>query len=253
MVNSDQTWRRWSNSSISFYNSALLYFAKNWKISKFIYGASLGFSKWKLNKNEEKITKSCLDNFKGISFREKHAIELIKKNLGINATFVLDPTFLIDKKYYINLISNYKISDFDNKSYIFIYLIFKDEKLKTFIKNSSKKLNYSIFRVYKSDNNSVIKFLFGIYNSKCVITDSYHGTVFSIIFRKPFITLFTPEDLNDRFISLGETFNIKNRFIEINKIPDLNLLTSPLNIDELSFNNLKYKSIDYLYKTLQLC
>ena len=249
MVNSDQTWRKWPKF---FYDIAFLCFAKNWKINKFIYGASLPYSKWKFNKTDENMAKNCLKNFKGISVREKGSIDQIQKHLEIKASFVLDPTFLIDKKYYLNIINNFTFKNLTNKNYIFIYLIFNDKKIKKFINTSSKKLNYTIFRVSKRHKDSVKKFIYGIYNSKAVITDSYHGTVFSIIFRKPFITFFTKQDLNLRFISLRETFNIEERFIENNRIADLNLLTTPLNIDENLMNSLKLKSIDYIKTTLNL-
>jgi len=100
MVNSDQTWRRWNDY---FYDIAFLKFAQNFQIPKFVYGASLGFENWKFRKKDEEIAKYLLKNFTGISVREKSAKELIKKYLGFNAQFVLDPTFLIDKKYYLNL------------------------------------------------------------------------------------------------------------------------------------------------------
>lgn len=252
MVSSDQTWRKWSNRSRTFYDIAFLYFAKNWKIKKFIYGASLGYSRWLYNKTDEIIAKECLKSFKGISFREKNAINLIEKHLGIKANFVLDPTFLIDKKYYLNIINTYTNENFTNRDYIFIYLFSNDTKIKKFIETSSEKLNYSIFRVRKSNKDSVRKFLYGIYNCKAVITDSYHGTVFSVIFRKPFITFFTKEDLNGRFISLRETFNIKNRFIETNQKPDFKILTEPLKIDEYLFDSFKSKSIEFIKKNLDL-
>ena len=102
MVNSDQTWRK-KYLSI-FYDFAFLCFAKNWKIYKFIYGASLGSSEWKLSKKDEKIAKDCLKNFKGISLREKGAVKRIEKHLGIKSQFVLDPTFLISENYYLNKI-----------------------------------------------------------------------------------------------------------------------------------------------------
>ena len=240
MVNSDQTWRKWPY----FYDIAFLYFAKDWKIKKFIYGASLGYSKWKFNRADENIAKKCLQSFKGISVREKSAINLIQKNLGFKATFVLDPTFLINEKYYLNLINTYTDKNFINKNYIFVYFFSGDKKIKKFIQASTKKLNYEAFTVKKGHKDSVLTFLYGIYHCKAVITNSYHGTVFSIIFRKPFVSFFTKEDLNDRFNSLGETFNIKNRFIKNDQSPDINLLTTPLNINENVMNYLKFKSID---------
>ena len=103
MVNSDQTWRK--KYLTIFYDFAFLYFARNWKIYKFIYGASFGSSIWKFSKKDEEIAKSCLKSFKGISVREIGAVNRTKKHLGIEPIFVLDPTFLIDTKYYLNLIN----------------------------------------------------------------------------------------------------------------------------------------------------
>ena len=62
MDNSDQTWRK---SDIFFYDFAFLHFAKNWNISIFIYGASLGYDYWTFTKTDEKIAKECLNKFKG--------------------------------------------------------------------------------------------------------------------------------------------------------------------------------------------
>ena len=74
MINSDQTWRRWSKD---FYDIAFLRFAQNWNISKFVYGTSLGFNSWRFSKEDENIAKNSLRNFIGISVREKFSIKLI--------------------------------------------------------------------------------------------------------------------------------------------------------------------------------
>ena len=119
IVNSDQTWRNWDND---FYDIAFLKFAKDWNIKKFVYAASLGFNSWKYTKQDEKTAKLLLNNFTGISVREKGSIKLIKEHLGYEPTFVLDPTLLIDKKYYLKLIKNYKNNEIkSNENYIFIY------------------------------------------------------------------------------------------------------------------------------------
>ena len=54
--------------------------------------------------------------------------------------------------------------------------------MNSFINNASRKLNLKIFNVDRYENEYIEKFIYGINNSKAVITDSYHGTVFSIIF-----------------------------------------------------------------------
>ena len=105
IVNSDQTWYRYDEH---FYDYGFLKFAENWKIRKFVYGASIGHDFWTLNKTEEQIAKGLVGQFSGISVREMGSIKLIKQHLGITPTFVLDPTFLIDKKYYLDIIKNYK-------------------------------------------------------------------------------------------------------------------------------------------------
>ena len=104
IVNSDQTWRKLSD----FYDIAFLKFAENWEKPKFVYGASLGVDTWTFSKKDERIAKHLLKNFSGISVREKGSIKFIEKHLSIKPSLVLDPTFLIDKKYYINLIKNFK-------------------------------------------------------------------------------------------------------------------------------------------------
>ena len=105
MVNSDQTWRKFDSN---FYDYAFLKFAENWKIKKFVYGASVGFDEWNLSPEDDKIAKKLLRNFNGISVREEGSIRLIEKHFGIKPEFVLDPTLLIDKKYYLKIIRNYK-------------------------------------------------------------------------------------------------------------------------------------------------
>ena len=57
-----------------------------------------------MTKRDQNIIKILLKNFTGVSVREKNSVELINKYLGIKPLFVLDPTLLIDKKYYLNII-----------------------------------------------------------------------------------------------------------------------------------------------------
>ena len=249
MVNSDQVWRK--KYLDIFYDFAFLYFARNWNIYKFIYGASLGSSEWKFNQTDEKVAKICLKSFQGISVREIGAVGRIKKHLGFKPIFVLDPTFLIDTKYYINLANSYISNNFTNRDYIFTYLFTEEKEIVRFIEDSAIKLNYKLFKVKQYHKNSVKKFLYGIYNCRAVITNSYHGTVFSIIFRKPFVTFIYKYGNNDRFDSLKRIFNIGNRIFEYNKIPNFNLLTLPLDIDQNLFDLLKTKSIEYLKNNLK--
>jgi hypothetical protein len=252
VVNSDQTWNTVQPKYLLDYG--FLKFAYNWTIPKFVYAASLGVDYWRFPKIFDDEAKKYLSNFTGISVREKGAVNLVKNHLGINPVFVLDPTFLIDKKYYLNLIKNFK-NDWDyNTKYLFVYQLDRNDIIKNFINNVSKELNYKIFNfnLYKKD--FIENFLFGINISEAVVTDSFHGTVFSIIFNKTFISFVNSNRGRLRFYSLNETFNLSDRifFPHPTNIPNITILKKPLNINQSLLNSLKKYSIKYLKKNLNL-
>ena len=248
MVNSDQTWRKWDRH---FYDIAFLYFAKNWNIPKFIYGASIGLDNWTLTEKDEMVAKNLLKNFTGISTREKGSINMIEKHLGIKSTFVLDPTFLIDKRYYLKLIKNYKNDFIIQKNFIFIYSITKSKLFKKFINELKEKSNYRIYQINEKIENQIRKFIYGINYCKAVITDSFHGTVFSLIFNKPFISFIFDFNGRERFNTLKEIFNIDNRLFDSNSKPNITLLNIPLKINKTLLKILKNQSINFLKRNLK--
>jgi hypothetical protein len=256
MVNSDQTWRNWSSysSPSQFYDIAFLKFSKNWKVPKFIYGASIGFDYWAFSKETDKIAKFLLKNFTGISFREMGTIKYAREHLGINSTFVLDPTMLINKKYYIEIINNYK-----NKNnfslpdeYILTYKLDKMRNMESFIRKVQYQLNYKIINIKLFDDDYIEKFLYGIYHCKGVITNSYHGTIFSIIFKKPFVVFLNSRRGNGRFKTIKEVYGIKDRFFNNLEKPNLSLLNTPLKINYTSVNFYRNISIEFLKKNLNI-
>ena len=217
MVNSDQTWRKWNKY---FYDIAFLKFAEKWDIPRFVYGASLGTNIWGYNKDDEKIAKMLLKNFSGLSVREKGSIKLIENHLGIRPDFVLDPTLLIDKKYYLDIIKNYKSNISIRDNYIFLYSVTNLQSVTSFFNKLIKENQYKIFWV----KDNIKDFIYGIYYSKGVITDSFHATIFSLIFKKPFITLINEKSGEERFNSLKNIFDVGNRIYDINLNPDITLL-----------------------------
>jgi len=253
MVNSDQTWNALFPRPI-IYDIAFLKFAKNWKIKKFIYGASLVHEEWKFTKEDEKIAKNLLRKFTGISVREKSSVNLIQQHLSLKAQFVLDPTFIIDKKYYLNLIKNYKsyiMEKINNRIFIFAYILKDTKRIQNYLNLISKNLKLKIFYLTIYHPHQVTEFLYGIANCKAVITDSFHGTVFSIIFKKPFITFKNLKNDN-RFNDLAEIFELKDRIIYINStIPPISILNQPFHINDTKLMLLKKESINYLKKNLQ--
>ena len=249
MINSDLSWT-FSNRK-HFYDNAFLKFSQNWDTPKFIYGASMGTMNWFYTKQDDAMAKKLLKNFTGISFREIGTARMAEEHLGIKALFVLDPTFLLDKSYYLDLIKDYKRYFDFNKKYIMIYQLDKNIKIRKFINDAINKLNFTIYEVSHQDEYYVENFIFGMNISQAVISDSFHGSIFSIIFNKPFISFINYGRGGQRFVSLKDTFNLNNRIIDSkNSNPNLNLLLEPLNINNTRLEELKNISINFLKKNL---
>ena len=254
IVNSDQTWKygMWKD----YYDIAFLKYAKNWsRVKKFVYGASIGSDKiqYGIVRNQKTI-KELISNFTGISFREIGAVKLFEENLGIKGVFVLDPTFIIDKQYYLNEIKGYKENFTSSEKFMFVYQLDRNFIIKKFIEDSSKKLNYKVFQFQFNRPDFIENFIFSIINSQCVITDSFHGTVFSIIFNKPFISFVNKNRDKGRFDSLKEVFSLYDRIIDPLKRAniDINLLINKTNVNQTLLNQLRSFSINYLKKNLGL-
>ena len=252
LVNSDQTWayKRWP----FFYDIGFLKFAKDWKAKKFIYGASIGTDKWNFNNKDEEEMKNLLINFKGISFREIGTVKLVEEHLGIKSKFVLDPTLIIDKQYYLNEIKEYK-PDFNyTDKYIFIYQLDKNDIINNVIEESKKRLKFKIHKVDLHKKDFIENFIFCISNCQAVITDSFHGTIFSIIFNKPFISFINEARGKGRFDSLKKVFKLDERIIipSENTSINFNLLINKPKVNQTLFNQLRDFSIDYLKKNLDI-
>ena len=254
LVNSDQTWRKWDEY---VYDYGFLHFAKDWNTLKFVYGASLGFDYWNFNKTDEDIILPLIKSFSETSVREKGSIELIKKHFGIIPELVLDPTLIINKKYYLDLIKDYSPKNneifSDNINYIFVYYVYRLEiDMQSFAQNAGNNLNYKIY-FYKLNNDSLVEdFIYFIKNSKAVVTNSFHCTIFSILFQKPFISFNYNYTGIERLKSLSELLGFQNRIAYVNKTPSLNLLKIPPRINYKTFLQKKRDSIDYIKRNLNL-
>ena len=250
MVNSDQTWRKWDEY---FYDRGFLRFAEKWNKTKFVYGASLGFDYWDYTKEDEEIIKPLIGKFNEISVREKGSVNLINQHFGIKPKLVLDPTLIIEQKHYLNLIDNYHFNNNVSSKFIFYYNVYESTKeMESFVSYAAKKLNYSIYYFDLSKKSLVEEFLYYIKYSSAVITNSFHCTVFSIIFKKPFVSFNYNFTGIERLKSLSELLHLEKRIIYFNQNPNLNLLKVTPNINSKVLNRKKAESIDFLKRNLKL-
>lgn len=212
VVGSDQVWRPMYN--YGYINDMFLDFAKDIKIKRIAYAASFGTDKWEYTKEEEKTCSVLANMFDGISVREKSAINLCHKHLGIEATHILDPTLLLKKDDYLSLC----LSIEKREPFIFAYILDKNSKKVEDIKNFAKSKGLPYFIKSAGPvvaNEDSIELWLSYFRDACyIITDSFHGTAFSIIFNKEFYVYGNDERGNSRFESMLGEFGLTERIID---------------------------------------
>ncbi|MDP4178303.1 MAG: polysaccharide pyruvyl transferase family protein [Bacillota bacterium] len=196
-----------------------------------------------------------ISEFKSLSVREEAGKKIIKDIVGRDVPVVLDPTMLLTKNKWLQVCDDVKIP-IPNK-YLFVYLLgnLSDEE-KSKIEHLGKTYNLKILYAYDKNYPEIYtagpkEFLYYILNCTLLCTDSFHATVFSIIFNRPFI-VFKREDkghsLNSRIVSLLKLTNLEERLnVEID---NNNLLNCSFEYANSVINNERIKSIEYISKSL---
>ncbi len=227
ITGSDQVW---NNTLTNSDNTFFLDFVKESK-KKVSYAASFGLSQ--IRPEFKKEYKEMLKSFGSISVRENTAQELVK-TLGVESKVVVDPVFLLSKDEWAKLVVKNKYK----KPYILIYSFKGDKYLVGQAKILAKKFNCEIicisetmkrkFGIKYIDNASPEEFVSLIHNANFVLTNSFHGTVFSIVFNKPFVVeLFeNAKGRNSRIENLLFNLKLEDRIysknMSIDKLSDIN-------------------------------
>lgn len=217
IVGSDQVWNYGSPPHLYNY---FLDFTENSDVVRLAYSASFGREGWHYTKQETLVCSELAQKFDAISVREVSGVDLCKKYLKVQVDHHLDPTMLLDKDYYIKIINSSKVSQSNGKLLLYI-LDFSEEnqkivsevknilKLKPFAVRQDKKTKL-IKNALKGIYPSVAQWLKSFYDAEFVITDSFHGTIFSIIFNKPFIAIANKKRGLARFNSLLQMLELEN-------------------------------------------
>lgn len=245
ITGSDQVWR----PSYNILSYAYLKFIKRKDIKKIAYAASFGVDTWEYSENDTKKCRQWIKDFTAISVREDSGVILCEKYLGVNAVHVLDPTLLLTKEVYGKLCSN--INPICNNPFLAAYILDMSKEKELLVRRiaQSKGLKCIIFSAEKNISITIEQWLSIYRDASYVVTDSFHGTVFSIIFRKSFNTIINESRGASRFESLLSIFNLKNRLITM----DRNFFQT----DEIIWSNIEsilnewtIKSVDFLRNNL---
>lgn len=221
IVGSDQVWRyRYSKPVIK---DVFLKFTEGLNCKRISYAASFGASSLDY---PEKIIKQCrslIKEFDAVSVREETGLKICRDIFNQQAELVIDPTLLNDKEVYYELCQRVP----PKKSILLAYVLdMTPQKLKLIQKTASeKKLEPIIVSEKREGGITIEEWLAYFRDAEFVFTDSFHGTVFSIIFENDFVTLNNTNRGPDRFISLLKRFSLEDRLInntEIGRLKDVN-------------------------------
>lgn len=260
IVGSDQVWR----NEYSRVESYFIDFAENYDCIKIAYSASFGKNAWQFDDKRTKRLSFLAKKFTAISVREQSGVDLCKKYLDIDAFHLIDPTLLLNKQDYIDIINQEKEQEQqeDLVTYILDDNIGKQKIIKKIQEiNHFSNCDISTKKLDKKQKHIKDEYIFNpvsfwlnkIKNAKFVVTDSFHGTVFAIIFNKPFIVIENEKRGNDRFSSLLTMFNLEDRIIREDKPFDEKILKKEINyqyVDEI-IENEKQKAISFLKNNLK--
>lgn len=219
VVGSDQIWRKQYNRDIK---NSFLYFARRWNVKRYAYAASFGIDEWDYSKKETEICSNLLKKFDYVSVREVSGEKLCEKYLDVHACLALDPTLLLTSKDYLRLVKNDSIEKY--KGCLVCYILDDNKDKKLLVQKVSKTLNIRPLYINAKWNSdapiseriqpSVELWLAAFAGADFVVTDSFHGTVFSIIFKKNFFTIANASRGTARMESLLSMFGLNDRLIE---------------------------------------
>lgn len=236
IVGSDQVWRKSYGKSKSFFNRYLphnsiprlntyyLDFADNLKKQplRIAYAASFGVDFAEYDIQERKRLGILITKFDKVSTREKQGVDLISNiyKWRDDAKWVLDPTLLLTPADY-HLLYNKQCSEED--LYILYYCLDETERKKEIVKLLSTRYCLKVIRVNPQlcsdkDNNTILpsieEWLSLFAHANLIVTDSFHGMVFSILFNKNFYVFGNPKRGMSRFYSMLDLFELRQRMVD---------------------------------------
>ena len=249
---SDQVWNETINNKLD--NAYFLDFLDS-NIMRFSYAASFGKST--INDSNVNFVKSCLSKYNKISVREDTGVQLLR-NLHLSSEQVLDPTFLLTGNEWRKISKDYKVN---YNNYILLYQIHKNNDMLDYARKYAAQYGYKLINVSVSflDKKANVKLewlpdykkLLSLFdNAKCVITDSFHATAFSINLNTNFVT-FLPKQSTSRNQSVLRLFGLENR--AINKDSDFTIPESTINFVKVNkiLEKERENSINWLANTLK--
>ncbi len=268
------------NESLKYYSSFITGSDQVWNLDRYrkeyflgfvpenIYKFSYAASMPNVNITDEKkeIVKKHLESFDAISVREEETVEFLKNLTGKDVVQTLDPTLLLDKSQWDDISSDRMIDG----DYVFCYFLGESKKMRKEAKRFAKRVGCKIVTLphllkLRSEDMffthvnlydvSPEQFISLIKYAKYVITDSFHATVFSTLYKTKFF-VFDRTDagvMNSRITTLLSLTENEERFCcgdRMNVDYMLKIINKPVNKNTEQFLKMKKSSIEFLSHNL---
>ena len=215
---------------------------------KVAFSTSFGVTDFETDGITISNTKELLSRFDSISVRENNGVKILREVFGIDSCRTLDPVFMCGMEVWSDLIANSNKELVPKTDYVFGYVL-DPSKNKARIVNSAQSLTkmdgvvvgdpYIEPESYKScgikvqEGVSVEDWLVLLSGSKYVVTDSFHGACFALIFKKPFLLIINKYRGRTRVDTLIDLFDIQDRVCEEEDDFALESLISPLDVVQI--------------------
>ncbi|WP_314578210.1 polysaccharide pyruvyl transferase family protein [Enterococcus gilvus] len=244
IVGSDQVWNQSAISDNTFFLDFVPY------EKRYSYAASFGKSE--ILNADKRYFKKNIESMKKISVREFAGKEIVHNLTGRDACVHVDPTMLLTSCEWRKLAQQEDTGWLPRKKFILIYTLRgMDKAIKKELVEIAEKNSYEIISIMGDsiDENSrilsVIQFIQAIDRAELVITDSFHGTVFSIILNTPFQVLERKTgNMNSRIDTLLDKFNLSKNSNKINTSLEEILITDFSGVESILLRERK-KSMKY--------
>jgi hypothetical protein len=254
VVGSDQVWRLDyfpSNAEEDYFFG----FAPSPEIRKIAYAASFGHGSWNFPHHTAR-TKELIAQFDAVSVREASGADICRTVFDRHdALHVIDPTMLVDPAFYEEIAG--RGAGTSQKSFLSYVLDEEPDRL-TFARHLQTALGPAYaYRSLTLDTGSktidMAEWLRAFMDAEFVLTDSFHGMVFSIIFEKNFIAIINRHRGADRFISLLTQLDLMDRLVMDGKTDRIEtIVRQPIDFTRVKskLGQLRKTSIDFLRTAL---
>lgn len=256
VVGSDQTFSLYLTNKPDEMRS---FFLPGYKGKKICFASSMGEKNHSLTDADVEWMKRCWNEFSSLCVREQFAKDFIENQTGKTVHVVLDPTLLLKADEWAAYRSTQKLPE---EKYIVFYTVLSSPRVVAYAKEIAKMTGLKVIALHSKtrfDINSGFdyrissgpqEFLSLIQNAEYVVTTSFHATVFSILFRKQFISILQCE--GNRLKHLLNSLQLQERLIDENEAPSLTLLNKEIDYNQVHsrLDDLRQKSIDQLRKAI---